>query len=385
MKLAKALFSRLKPTIDMASPAVHRDPYPAYAELRRKHPVYRDPKTGFWLVSRYADVANVLKDTDLFSSSRPSFERSFNSADAPLHARVRRAVGPMFSAARLAAFSDKLRLLAIAAIDRIAAAGACDLIGDLVAPIPLRAVAWTLEIEDARLDDIERWSRALLLSGPHEDIHECRAFMQEHMAGKQQKHEGGAISELVAAREDPLTIDELTDVGMLLLVAGTESATKLVGNAIILLARDPQLQQTLRSNPGLLPSFIEEVLRYDSPVQRIPRLATRPTNIAGIKIAAGDQLVVLIGSANRDPTVFPDADRFQIDRQPNNHLSFGLGPHFCIGLRLARLEAGIILEEMVKRLPVVSLASPQDIKYVPNFIVRGPERLDILFPSPAHV
>src|SRR5688572_1620378 len=117
MKLAKVLFSRGKPTIDVSSPEVQWDPYPAYAELRRNHPVYRDPTTGFWLVSRYADVANVLKDADLFSSKQSSFEHSLLGADAPLHTRVRRAVAPLFTAARLAAFTDKLRLLTIAAID----------------------------------------------------------------------------------------------------------------------------------------------------------------------------------------------------------------------------------------------------------------------------
>jgi cytochrome P450 len=378
-------------TPDLFSAEVHYNPYPAYDDLRRNHPIYYDPTTDFWTVSRYSDVSAVLKDPQQFSSSLASFERSMLGADGPAHTRVRRIVGRMFNAAGTAALESRIRLLAQARIDQIAVRGTCDLICDFASPVPLEVVAWLLEIDDAHLADLRRWSGALIASGEPalseearrgaaDSVRECRDFLTDHMERRSNRHRDSPLELLVADREDRLTVDELIDVGMLLVVAGTETTTNLVGSAAAILTRDMPLERTLRTDTLLIPQFIEEILRYEAPVQRVVRRAVGATAIAGVQIPRDARIQLLIGSANRDPAIFLNADEIQMDRQPNNHLSFGIGPHFCLGARLARLEARIMLEELIKRLPAMAAASSRNaVEFSPSFVVRGLARLELMF------
>jgi cytochrome P450 len=383
-----------KPRIGLHSPEVHDDPYPFYDSLRREHPVFYDAAANFWLVSRYADVNAALKDIDVFSTRNASFENTLLGADGSAHTRMRRIVGRMFNTTRVAALVDAMRSLVDDAIDRIATSGKSEVIADLAKPLAVNTVSWLLESDSSRVQDLWRWSESLLTAsgeiGRSDDalrvatsrITECHTFMREHMAKKLRAPDGFYLSSLMSDAEDRPTIDELLEIGPLLIVAGTETTTSLVGNALKILASDTDLQQVLRADVKLIPSFIEEVLRYESPVQHSFRLAKRATTIAGTTIPEGANVQLLIGAANRDPAQFRDPDQFQLNREPNNHVAFGFGPHFCLGGRLARLEASTVLEQLIRRLPLFLLSSDHDaVAMSPSFSVRGPSRLKVQFPA----
>lgn len=381
-----------KPTLDLFSAEVHDNPYPAYSELRRNHPVFYDSDEDFWIVSRYEDVALILRDSQRFSNSIASFEHTLLGADGSSHMRARRIVGQMFGPGVMAALEEQVHNLVRSRIDQIAAVGQCELIGDLAGPLPLEIMAWLLDIERTRIHDLRRWSAALLTSvriglseqavrDAADDIRECHAFLQEHMARKSSSHSDKPIKWLVGDKER-LSVHELAEIGMLLIVAGAETTTNIVGNAAALLARDMPLQQMLRANTGFIPSFVEEALRYEAPIQRVARRAVAATTVAGVHIPKDARVLLLIGSANRDLEKFSNPDGIEVDRQPNHHISFGTGPHFCLGARLARLEAGTILEELLGRLPPVAVAStPNAVQLVPSFVVRGLSRLELVFTS----
>lgn len=380
---------------DFSSAEFHRDPFSVYDELRRNHPVFHDRASDCWMVSRYADVSAVLKDAASFSSANATFESTLSSADAPAHTRMRPIVGQLFTGARIAAFSDRIRTFVNARIDDIAASGASNLIDDLAYPLPLSVIAWLLELENTRLSDLRRWSGAMATTAggigiteqdyrkANDILREFTAFIRDHMAGKLRKHDGGPLAPLLSG-DDRLNLDELVDLGMLLVVAGSETTARLIGSAATLLACDPQRQAALRAAPKLIVPFIEEVLRYESPVQSVLRIAKQATTIAGIAVPPRARIQLLLGSANRDPAAFPDPEHFRIDRTPNDHVAFGLGPHFCLGTRLARLEAKTVVETLIDRLPPAALAPAQDAAVLsPSFILRGPRQLNLVFENSA--
>jgi cytochrome P450 len=379
------------PAIDLHSAEFHRSPYPVYDSLRRNGPVYYDRAGDSWVVSRYADVLAVIRDIASFSSGNATFESTLSGADAPSHIRMRRIAGQLFTNARVAALTDRIRTIVNSRVDAIAASGTSNLVDDLAYPLPMLVVAWIIEAEHVPLDDLRRWSAAMVVTGggigitdqhqraAAETLREFSAFIRDHMARKLRGHDGGPLAPLLSG-DDRLSLDELVDLGMLLVVAGSETSARLIGSSAVLLAREPQHQVALRANPERIVSFVEEVLRYESPVQSVLRLATQATAIGGVDVPKGSRIQLLIGSANRDPEKFPDPDCFQIDRTPNDHVAFGFGPHFCLGARLARLEAKVLLEVMLERLDAVAVAPSQDAVVLgPSFILRGPSRLNLVF------
>jgi cytochrome P450 len=186
-----------------------------------------------------------------------------------------------------------------------------------------------------------------------------------------------------AGDPDRLSSDDVLAITALLLLAGTETTTKLLGNAVLLLTRNVDLQVSLRANKELIPQFVEEMLRYDSSLQRRSRTTTRDTQIGGLPVPKGARIQLLVGSANRDPEKFSEPDQFQVGRKLNRHLAFGSGPHFCLGAHLARLEAAIAIETMIERMPQFVLARPDaPTDFGTSFMVRGPIRLDLVFPPP---
>ncbi len=367
-------------SIDLFSPAVRQDPYPAYAELRRKAPVHHDPRRNLWLIGRYADVERVLSESEIFSSRGTSRENLLVGADPPVHTRVRNVVKRAFTPTRITALEGMIRSLARELADRMAARGACEGIEDLAVPLPLSVVASMLGIDAARLGDLRRWADARFRWGnatlseaqrrrAEQEILECRAFFAHHIQRMARDRSGGCIPEFLLGTDDGdrLTSSEVLDV------------------ALLLLASDPILQARLRTSPDLIPTFIEEMLRYEAPIQRRSRVTTCPTQIGAVCLPRGARVEVLIGSANRDPDQFPDADQFRIERQPNRHLSFGSGPHFCLGAKLARLEVSILLETLLQRATAFARAKPAErIDFGSSLAVRGPKRLELTFaPSTA--
>jgi cytochrome P450/malonyl CoA-acyl carrier protein transacylase len=378
--------------VDLFSPQVRQDPYPTYAELRRTGAVH-DPWQDVWLVARYADVSRVLSTPEIFSNAGLAAESTLLGADSTAHARVRNVVKQAFTSARIRAFDATIRAIVRKLLARVAAGAEWDLCEGLASPLPLSVIASMLDVDVARLNDVRRWVDAHLRAGvgsltrkerrkAAEDIGECRAFLTDHVDRAASRRAGGCIGEFLAGTDgsDGLTRQEAADIGLLLLIAGTETTTNLIGNATLLLARDPPLQSRLRAHTELIAPFIEEVLRYESPVQRRLRVTTCPTRIGSARLPKGVVVQVLIGAANRDPEQFADPDQLQIERQPNRHLAFGSGPHFCLGSQLARLEASIALEIVLRQLPAFVRAKPREgIDYGTSLTVRGPRRLELAF------
>ena len=360
-------------TPDLFSQQVQRNPYPAYAELRRSAPVHHDPRTNIWFISRHDDVFAALTQPEVFSSrvGPVGMGSTLLGADPPAHTRVRRIVQRSFTLARINALEELIRSRAEELVQRAGRRGRFELVADLAAQIPLAVIARILGVDAARHEDLRRWSDAMLHAHAT-GIAECRRHLTQTLAS------GSALLSATDGAEQ-LGPEELIDVGMLLVIAGIETTTNLIGNALLVLTLQPALQTRLRASPQLVAPFIEEVLRYDAPVQRKLRIATRATDVAGVRIPGGARVEVLLGSANRDEGKFPDAERFLIEREPNRHLAFGAGPHFCLGAQLARLEASAVLEALL-RLPPLRRASPDArVEFIPSFSVRGPQRLELAF------
>jgi cytochrome P450 len=370
---------------------IRQNPYPAYEELRRSAPVSRDSRTGVWFVSRYDDVRRVLTDPATFSNRNTSAEVTLLGADLQAHGRVRDVVKRAFTAARIKGLDESIRSLANDLVTRAAARGTCEIVAEIASPLPLTIVAWMLGIGTTRLPDLRRWSKAILLYGTrghsgreteHPDVAECRRFLADHMERAKGEPGGGWVTDLLVAQVSThcLTLAETVDIGFLLVVAGTETTTNLIGNAAMLLADDRQLQARLRSDLQSIGPFVEEVLRFESPVQRRPRFATRPVEIAGTLIPENSRVEVLIGSANRDREKFADADKFNLDRRPNDHVAFGAGPHFCLGAYLARLETIAVLSAMLQQSAYISRTTLREsAPYAASFSVRGPQRMLLTF------
>ena len=403
--------------INLNSEEVRQNPFPAYEEVRRIGAAVYDSKRNIWYVGRYNDVSGILRNHECFSNRKTGFESTLHGADGTFHTRIRNIVQPAFTAERVADLGAAVQSLVNDLITRIAERDNCELINssfitELASRIPASVVAWLMGIDETRVDDIRRWSSAIVRGGTSRhkqksrrqpmtilqnayrrfkaekrtdtanDIAECEAFLLDFFNEVSKKPNDSWLTELLVSHRNSgqLTTEELLDIGLLLIVAGNETTTDLIGNATLLLANKPNIQEYIRHNPHLVETFIEEVLRYDSPVQRRLRIATRPVRIGDADIPAGSRIDLLIGSANRDPEIFPNADQFRLDRQPNRHLAFGAGSHFCLGAQFARLEAFTALDAMIRNLPLISLVRPgEKIKYPEAFSLRGPRRLHIKF------
>jgi cytochrome P450 len=370
-----------------------QNPYPAYAELRRHAPVYHDVSRNMWIVSRYAEASFVLKSPALFSSQNTIFDSTLIGADDPMHARVRGIVGRAFTAKWVDELAGRVRTLLQPLVDDIAARGCCELMRDLANPLPMLLVISMLEIDAGRLDDCRRWSDAIITADGFDrteaqrkaDRAECGEFVQQHVRRAMLGDIGGIFPDLLADAGDGerLTAGELQDICKLLLIAGSETTTNLIGNSVLTTLRHPDTIQRLRTDSRLIPSFIEEVLRFESPVQGTSRITTQPVELLGCQLPRGARVRVLIGSANRDSERFANPDEFRIDRKPNTHLAFGLGPHYCLGAQIARLEVAIVWEALLRQLPDPVLARPSEpINFRNSFEVRGPKRLDLLYRKP---
>jgi cytochrome P450 len=384
-------------------PGFLADPYPTYARLREEAPVYRHPG-GFVAVSRYADVQTVLRTPDVFSSramgggpvrvrdpeALPLGSASLISLDPPEHARVRGIVSRGFTPRRIADLEPR----ALGVLDELFAkflhAGACDLVAAVSAPLPVTMIAELLGLDPARRDDFKRWSNALIVESTslgsqrrRDDLlavmREFRSYLLTVIAARRESPADDLISVLVHAEEADGTLDavEVLAFAALLLAAGSETTTNLIGNALLALLDHPDLLAAVAGDPSRVPAVLEETLRWDSPVQLLMRVTTRATQLAGVELGAGTLVMVLLGAANRDSSQFPDADRFDPDRPSSGHLGFGFGTHFCLGAALARLEARVALERILVDLREPRLASPAERHG--SFLVRGPKVLDLRF------
>jgi cytochrome P450 len=393
---------------DFFHPEVINNPYPYFAELREKAPLFWMKSLQVHVLSRYEDVVYVLKNPALFSSvdirisGRLISEQSalqlgsvtnLVNSDPPIHTRLRGLVSRAFVPKRIAELEPRVRELSRGLVAEMTAQGEFDFMDGLASPLPVTIISEMLGIEVSRRRDFKRWSDAIMSSGaetlrngkPSEAVlrntGEMLVYMTEIAEKRRLEPRGDLISLLVQGGEgaEALSPQEVNAFASLLLIAGNETTTNLLGNALLALIRNPEQYEWLRRNPSLqaCAAVAEETLRYDSPVLGLMRRATQEVELSGGKIPAESTVMVLMASANHDPRKFPDPERFDLQRDTNGLLSFGHGIHFCLGAPLSRLEAPVALQELMERAPRLGFAprQPERIDYGPSFALRGPRSL----------
>jgi cytochrome P450 len=383
-------------TFDPLSQEFRANPYPAYAQLRRDAPVAQAAAFGVWTITRYDDVAQVLKSPQIFSSSvmggagmMGTPVRSIISSDPPQHTGMRNLVNRAFTPRMVAAMEPRIREIAAALLDDARARGGeMDIVRDLAVPLPVIVIAEILGVDPERREDFKRWSNAAVTTigsdDPAErgrmttDREEFLAYFREKIDERRKAPKDDLISALVAAEEGDmrLTPDEVASFAMLLLLAGNETTTNLIGNAILALLEHPQQLDAVRQDAALISNMVEEALRWDSPVQFLFRVTTQEAEVGGVTIPAGNVVSPVFASANRDDAHYPDGERFDITRNTQGHLAFGLGPHFCLGAPLARLEARVAFEELFARFAHFERAD-KSIDRIDSMFLRGLRSLPV--------
>jgi cytochrome P450 len=358
------------------------EPFPWYESMREVAPVCQDPSSGSWMVFGYDDVQTVLSDHQRFSSEIGWF--ILLNTDPPRHRLLRNLVTQGFTPRAVEALRPRIGQIVDGLLDRVEGVGRMDLIEDLAVPLPVTVIAELLGIPIEDRERFKRWSNGIV-SGPEPGQPNARAEMTAYFSSLMDKRRReprqDLVSTLMAATVDGerLTDADLFSFYILLLVAGNETTTNLIGNAVICLDRHPGATARLRGRPDLLGGAIEEVLRYRSPIQSMYRVTRSEVQIGGRTIGPGESVLAFIGSANRDPAQFPNPDRFDIERTPNRHLAFGHGIHFCLGAPLARLEARIALEALLRRLPGLAVAGDNTPLPVRSGIFHGVTSLPVTF------
>ena len=387
-------------------PAVRRDPYPVYARLRAEAPVFRNDALGISFVSRYHDVFTILKSPaafssramrDLFSSGAGTVMEDASidgetliGSDPPVHTRLRKIVNRAFTPSRIAALEGRVRDVTASLIEEIAPRGRCELLANLAIPLPVTIIAEILGVDAERRRDFKRWSDDLLLVAtgqPRPDQYErirvsdeeLGQWIDEVVEERRLRPKDDLVSALVAAEssEDVMTGEEIGNLILLLLIAGNETTSNLIANGVLALLDHPAQLRALRADPALVPQAVDELLRYDSPVQLTVRRATRDVELDGGKIPEGEMVALLLGSANRDERQFDEPDRLDFGRDTRHHIGFGFGTHFCVGAGLARLEVRTALEALLS-LDRWERDEPH-LEYGSSLIVRGPRRLGLRF------
>ncbi len=387
--------------LDFLSDEVRRNPYPLYDSIRAASPLLFEPGLGVWMVFDYAGVKRVLNDHESFSSSLATSAGQpsppwFIFFDPPRHTRLRGLVSTAFTPRMIANLEPRIRELSRELLDRSIERGEMDLAGDFAVPLPLMVIAEMIGISAAEWPRFKQWNDVILrlsytlfdkaaAARATTDYFAVREEMRSYLAGQMEQRlaepKDGLLTNLANAEVEGerLTPDEIVAFTQLLLIAGNETTANLIGNAMLSLVENPEQLARLRTAPVLLPSAIEEVLRYRSPLQYAFRATTRDVDMHGMTIPAGKLVLPMIGSANRDPVQFADANRFEIARNPNPHIAFGHGIHFCLGAALSRLEARIALAELLDQLQNIQLAGDEPWTPKQALNVLGPAHLPIRF------
>jgi hypothetical protein len=404
MRLAGGLSTSLR----LWHPEVRRDPHRFYAWVRERPGLVRLRLFGGWAAARYDDVERVLRDP-AFSTDRgaiavmryarraarddPDFlallDHNLLMIDGARHRRLRGLVSKSFTPRRVATLRPRVEALVEELLDRAAHRGAMDLVYDFAQPLPAVVIAELLGVPATDRARFAAWSEDLAqlldpLSGrdgldpPRRAMRALGAYLRELLAERRIAPRDDLLSAMIAAEESGATLDEseLVVLAALLLAAGHETTTNLIGNAVLLLLRHPDERKRLQDDPGLLPSAVEECLRYEPPVQLTDRAVVAPTELAGVRLEPGTIVAAYLAAANRDPRRFPDPDRFDVARADNRHLSFGFGAHYCPGAALARLEAEVALGALLRRFPNLD-GSSEPAGWKRSVLLRGPTSLPL--------
>jgi cytochrome P450 len=378
-----------RPVSDWVSPEFLADPYAHYRRLRDSDPVHFDKARGSWVLTRYSDVATALRDDERLSAEQQPVATSMLVSDPPDHTRLRSLVAKAFTPRTVSQLTPRIHDIVNVLLDTASPRGEMDAIADFAYPLPITVIAELLGVEPERRDFFRAESQKIAVAlGPianpmvgmraTEGRNELLAYFSTLIEKRRADPRDDLISALVQAedRGDVLNHGELLGMLLLLLVGGHETTVNLIGNGLLALLRHPEQLERLRTREGIEKMAIEELLRYDSPVQYSGRVAATDFELGGKRIRAGDGVRMILGAANRDPEVFADPDTLDITRDPCPHLAFGAGIHFCLGAQLARLEAQIALPALVRRFPRLRRAS-EELRWRPAAVLRGLEALPV--------
>lgn len=406
--------------IDLFDPAIQESPYAAYALLRDEAPVWCMPQTGWYLVTRYADIADVVRRPDPYSmrvgrrlsnpyQTDPEVHRIFReegwpnpgslSTDPPVHARYRSLVDVSFSAKRVRAMQPGIEKLIHALVDSFEAEGEIDFIRRFTYPLPMMVITERLGLPMADLPRLKAWSeswvlpfamnleRAQRIAVARSNV-ALQHYLVEKLEEKRRSPGEDILSNLVQARFEgsrPLETPELLSLAEQILVGGNETTTNSIASGMMLLIQNPGLEETLRADPALIPSFVEEVLRLESPTQGLFRITTRDTELSGVAIPADSLVHLRFAAANRDPRHFPEPDRLDVHRaNATTQLAFSQGAHVCLGAPLARQEMRLAFRILLERLEGFRFAKgATDLRHVPGFTLRALEKLHVTLRSRA--
>jgi cytochrome P450 len=391
---------------DILTPEFLQNPYRVYADLCEEAAIHRINLNGpRWALVRYAECFAFLRDPRLSSAGRirlllsrllpetgskfAELERSLEMwmllLDAPEHTRLRKLMNKGFSPAVVEALRTQVEAIVDGILDAAASAGATgiDIVRDVAYPLPVRVIAEMLGVPTSQHREFIDWTNAVALFIGSPLTNETAGAAQEavlavtdffrRIVADRRRHKGGdLVSLLIDIEEDghALTEEELYAQCVLLLFGGHETTRNLIGNGLYTLLKHPEEMADLRRNPEMIRTAVEELLRYESPVQYISRVAKEELVIAGLRVQPGDSVVFLLAAANRDPRKFEDPDRLNLRRLKNDHLAFGAGAHFCIGSQLARLEGQVAILKLLQKFPAMRLAGDPP-EWVPNFNIRG--------------
>ena len=378
----------------LLSPAFIEDPYAKLHELRDAAPVLWSSAVGGWVLTRYDDVVVTFKDTETYGNAgrmtrvlthlEPAaqerltpFRKHYETqglihSDPPDHTRIRRIVLKAFTPPAIEALRPQIQQIVDELLDAMEPRGHAELIEEFAFALPVTVLAVILGVPRSDGPRFRHWADDLLafqgrnkpaaetLFTSQAMLIEAREYLAELIAVKRVEPDGSVLSQLVAAEAegDKLSMDELLSTTVTFLVAGHETTTSLIGNGVLLLMQHRDQWDAIRDDPTLVTKAVEEILRYESPVARQPRLVRQDTVLGGQPLKQGDVAFQMLGAANRDPAVFDDPDTFDIRREPNRHIAFGLGPHFCIGAPLSRAEGQIAFTTLARRMPNLELDGP---------------------------
>ncbi len=388
-------------------PSYRRNPYLQLDRLRAAEPVHRSDALQAWILTRYDDVLRVLRDHDTFSSdarqaggqiaaalqeqranSPLGDTRSVLASDPPEHTFLRGIVNRAFTPRSVELLRPRMEEIVASLLDELPDTGEWDLMDGLAQPLPVIVIAELLGIPPEDRAQFKVWSQHIALTTDImqsqesiESIRQATSELVEYFGGfiedRRRQPREDLISALVAAETEGrrLTGAEVLAFAILLLVAGNETTTNLIGSGMRTLLAHPEAAAALRAQPERIPAAIEEMLRYDSPVQGIVRFATRDVEVGDKMLRKGDVIMGMTGAANRDPDQFPNPTAFDLDRGDTRHLAFGMGIHYCVGAPLARVEGAIAFRALLERWPSIEAAG--DVEMGGTFLIRGPVRLPL--------
>jgi cytochrome P450 len=393
----------------LLDPEVLADPYPLYHRLRNEDPVHWDPFLHAWVVTRYADVIHVLHH---FSANRtPTPEqlsamglaamnpiaqvmvRQMLFLDPPNHTRLRALASAAFTVRRVERMRSHIQEIMDHLLDAVVSRGRMDLVADFASPAPAIVTAELLGVPVEDHQQLKEWSAdfaEMLGNFQHNpdrfprilrSVENMCSYFRSAMQEQRVNPRDGLVSAMMAADVDgaKLTEDEIIANLIVTMVGGQETTTNLIGNGMLTLLRNPAVRERLRTDSSLMPSAVEELLRYESPSQHTARLAPEEVEMGGKHIRKRQAVIAVMGAANRDPERFPEPDRLDIDRKDNRHVAFGWAAHFCFGAALARMEGQIAFETILRRLPGLTLDTSIPLEWRHNLGLRGLTRLPITF------